>query len=61
MGKVVVNLPITEDNIIMAMQDAPASGWPQDEAELADLFNHILRSMTATIEPQETARAASAS
>ncbi|WP_162792505.1 hypothetical protein [Novosphingobium sp. P6W] len=33
---------INEDDILRALRQAPVAGWPQDETELAVLFNFVL-------------------
>jgi len=33
----------TEDDVVRALAGAPFQGWPQDEAELLQLFNTMLK------------------
>ncbi|WP_159987352.1 hypothetical protein [Novosphingobium sp. 18052] len=36
---------ITDEMIIGAMESYPFAGWPKDEAEMAALFNFLLRDL----------------
>jgi hypothetical protein len=46
-----VALPIlhypTEDDVCRALAEVPAKGWPQDEADLLEVFNRMWERMTA--------------
>lgn len=37
----------TEDDVSRALAEAPAKGWPQDEAELLEVFNRMWERMMA--------------
>lgn len=42
MDNVTVQRQVTEEDIACAFQSVRFSGWPQDDAELVELFNHVL-------------------
>jgi hypothetical protein len=37
----------TEEDVCRALAEAPAKGWPQDEAELLEVFNRMWERMMA--------------
>lgn len=45
MNNVTVQRQVTEEDIACAFQRVRFSGWPQDDAELVELFNQVLQAV----------------